>query len=105
MLNLIAGEGQTNVLRLNSIDFYRWNEDISDRDWTDNFNEGWKKLRKLRCGKDNDQFYNFDVLMANPPFAGDIKESRIIAKYELGKYAKVKQQSKVGRDILFIKMR
>ena len=38
----------------------------------------------------------------NPPFAGDIKESRIVAKYELGKNAKGKQQSKVGRDILFI---
>lgn len=40
--------------------------------------------------------------MANPPFAGDIKESRIILKYELGKNAKGKHQSKVGRDILFI---
>ena len=40
--------------------------------------------------------------MANPPFAGDIKESRIISKYELGKNAKGKYQSKVGRDILFI---
>jgi hypothetical protein len=26
-----------------------------------------------------------DVLMANRPFAGDEKESRILAKYELGK--------------------
>lgn len=40
--------------------------------------------------------------MANPPFAGDIKESRIISKYELGKNAKGKYQNKVGRDILFI---
>jgi len=40
--------------------------------------------------------------MANPPFAGDIKESRVIAKYELGKNSKGKYQSKVGRDILFI---
>ena len=102
MLNLIAGDGQTNVLRLNSIDFDRWNEDTADKDWMDSYYEGWKKLRKLRRDKDSDQFYNFDVLMANPPFAGDIKESRIIAKYELGKNAKGKQQAKVGRDILFI---
>ena len=40
--------------------------------------------------------------MANPPFAGDIKESRIISKYELGKNDKGKYQNKVGRDILFI---
>lgn len=29
--------------------------------------------------------FEFDILMANPPFAGDIKESRILAKYELAK--------------------
>lgn len=40
--------------------------------------------------------------MANPPFAGDIKESRIIHKYELGYNEKDKPKSKVGRDILFI---
>lgn len=44
----------------------------------------------------------FDVLMANPPFAGDIKESRIIHKYDLGFNKNGKPQSKVGRDILFI---
>jgi type I restriction enzyme M protein len=40
--------------------------------------------------------------MANPPFAGEIKESRILSKYELGKNAGGKYQTKVGRDILFI---
>jgi type I restriction enzyme M protein len=46
--------------------------------------------------------FNFDVLMANPPFAGDIKESRIIHKYDLGYNEKGKPKQKVGRDILFI---
>ena len=40
--------------------------------------------------------------MANPPFAGDIKESRILARYDLGKKPNGKYQTKVGRDILFI---
>ena len=40
--------------------------------------------------------------MANPPFAGDIKETRILHQYELGFNANRKAQSKVGRDILFI---
>jgi len=48
------------------------------------------------------QGIQFDIVMANPPFAGDIKESRIIAKYELGKKPNGKWQNKVGRDILFI---
>ena len=39
--------------------------------------------------------------MANPPFAGDIKESRIIHKFSLG-YKNNKPRSSVGRDILFI---
>ena len=40
--------------------------------------------------------------MANPPFAGDVKETRILGKYELGKNTQGKMQNKVGRDILFI---
>jgi len=40
--------------------------------------------------------------MANPPFAGEIKESRILSKYELGKNSAGKSQNNVGRDILFI---
>ena len=40
--------------------------------------------------------------MANPPFAGDIKESRILSKYELSKNSAGKIATAVGRDILFI---
>ena len=40
--------------------------------------------------------------MANPPFAGDIKENTIISHYELGKNSAGKWQKKVGRDVLFI---
>ncbi|AIW89329.1 MULTISPECIES: N-6 DNA methylase [unclassified Treponema] len=101
-LNLIAGDGQTNVLHLNTLDYERWEDTTKTEDWTDTYNEGWKKLKKLRKTKNSDYSFEFDILMANPPFAGDIKESRIIAKYELGKNANGKYQSKVGRDILFI---
>ncbi|MBQ3335974.1 MAG: N-6 DNA methylase [Selenomonadaceae bacterium] len=100
-LNLIAGDGKTNVLHLNTLDYERW-EEIIDEDWLDIYNDGWKGLRKLRAVKNDNSKFNFDIVMANPPFAGDIKESRIIAKYELGKNSKGKYQSKVGRDILFI---
>jgi type I restriction enzyme M protein len=40
--------------------------------------------------------------MANPPFAGDIKEKKIISHYELGKNRAGKWQNKVSRDVLFI---
>lgn len=101
-LNLIAGDGQTNVLHLNTLDWERWDEKTDDEDWIDTYNEGWKKLKKLRVNKNSNQDFSFDILMANPPFAGDIKESRILAKYELGKKPGGNYQSKVGRDILFI---
>lgn len=100
-LNLIAGDGQTNVLHLNTLDWERWDEKTNDEDWQDTYFEGWRKFKKLRTNKNNQDF-SFDVLMANPPFAGDIKESRILAKYELGKKPNGKYQTKVGRDILFI---
>ena len=101
-LNLIAGDGQTNVLHLNTLDYERWDEKTKDEAWLDIYGEGWKKLRKLRLDKDNNRDFGFDVLMANPPFAGDIKETRILAKYELGKKANGKYETALGRDILFI---
>lgn len=101
-LNLIAGDGQTNVLHLNTLDYERWDEKTDDEDWIDTYNEGWKKLKKLRTDKNSNRDFQFDILMANPPFAGDIKESRILAKYELGKKENGKYQTAVGRDILFI---
>jgi type I restriction enzyme M protein len=101
-LNLIAGDGQTNVLHLNTLDWERWDEKTTDGDWLDVYGQGWTKLKKLRKNKNENRDFGFDILMANPPFAGDIKESRIISKYELGKNAAGKYQTKVGRDILFI---
>ncbi|MFN8579185.1 MAG: N-6 DNA methylase [Candidatus Sericytochromatia bacterium] len=101
-LNLIAGDGQTNVLHLNTLDYERWDEKLEDDDWKDIYYEGWKKLKKLRKDSKSNKEFSFDVLMANPPFAGDIKETRMLSKYELGKNANGKYQNAVGRDILFI---
>ena len=102
-LNLIAGDGQTNVLHLNTLDYSRWSEVTKQDEWIDTYNEGFKKLRKLQPkGVSDFGQFQFDLVMANPPFAGDIKENTIISRYELGKNANGKWQSKVGRDILFI---
>ena len=148
-LNLIAGDGQTNVLHLNTLDYEHWSQRFTDEAWLDVYGSGWQKLRKLRAIKEHNRDFQFDVLMANPPFAGDVKETRILSKYDLansvslakianvaaddpnivdatqrpptfpealhashetiykladGSYrkAKIKHQSKVGRDILFI---
>lgn len=101
-LNLIAGDGRTNVIHLNTLDYERWDDFTKDEEWEDIYYDGWKGLRNMRKTKNLNRDFKFDILMANPPFAGDVKESRIITKYELGKNANGKYQSKVGRDILFI---
>jgi len=102
-LNLIAGDGETNVLHLNTLDFDRWNDKTeNDKKWINTYGKGFERLEKLRAEKGENKYFNFDILMANPPFAGDIKESRILHQFELGFKANNKAQSKVGRDILFI---
>ena len=101
-LNLIAGDGNTNVLHLNNLDYERWNETIQNRNWSRVYEEGLRRLEALRKDPDSYKEFNFDILMANPPFAGDIKETRIIYKYDLGRNDKGKPKEKVGRDILFI---
>lgn len=101
-LNLIAGDGETNVLHLNTLDYERWRDKENDRKWLETYGKGYNRLENLAKDKGDKKQFMFDILMANPPFAGDIKESRIIHKYELGFNSNGKQQSAVGRDILFI---
>ncbi len=102
-LNLIAGDGETNVLHLNALDFERWSDRTeSDRHWITTYGDGFGRLEKLRAERGQNKRFNFDILMANPPFAGDIKEPRLLHQYELGFKENGKAQSKVGRDILFI---
>ena len=106
-LNLIAGDGETNVLHLNTLDWKKWDDTVKQDEWTDTYSTGWAKLRRLRADKKDYRAFGFDVLMANPPFAGEIKQTDLLAPYELAhKRAKDggqgKLESSVGRDLLFI---
>jgi type I restriction enzyme M protein len=100
-LNLIAGDGQTNVLHLNTLDYELWDEITKQDEWDEVYNAGFKRLKRRRPkGSKDYREFQFDVLMANPPFAGDIKEPRMISRYDLAKKPDGKWQTKVGRDIL-----
>jgi len=106
-LNLIAGDGETNVLHLNTLDWKKWDETTKQEEWADTYHEGWKKLRKLQAAKGDYRNFQFDVLMANPPFAGDIKQTDMLAPYDLAHKlnkdgVQGKLESAVGRDLLFI---
>lgn len=109
-LNLIAGDGETNVLHLNTLDWTKWNETVKQDEWQDTYNAGWTRLRKLRIKEKNEKAdnpsyrnFNFDILMANPPFAGDIKQTDMLAPYDLAHNPRTNKMEKaVGRDLLFI---
>lgn len=114
-LNLIAGDGETNILHLNALDWKRWEDVTGDDDnknpgdvsWRETYADGWKRLKHLRAEKKVNRNFQFDVLMANPPFAGDIKQTDMLSPYELA-HKRVKDGSQgklenaVGRDLLFI---
>lgn len=100
-LNLIAGDGRTNIMRLNTLDYGIWDE-MTTLDWLQKYSVGWLKMQDF-CETTGDySSFNFDIVMANPPFAGDIQQREIISRYELARDSKGKYTSKIGRDILFI---
>jgi type I restriction enzyme M protein len=99
-LNLIAGDGRTNVYRANTLDPRSWAEEtrIGLRPRLRHFSDQATE----RYNQKEFRYFDFDVLMTNPPFAGDIKDSRLLHQYDLAKKPTGKWQSEVGRDILFI---
>lgn len=112
MLNIIAGDGHTNIIELNSLDFRNWDTDyVKNMEWYAKYGEGFQKMINLCADKTikgdvkKYQKFNFDILMANPPFAGDLDNKEQIEQYDLGHKGgdpREKLQNKVGRDILFI---
>ena len=102
-LNLIAGDGQTNVMHFNTLDYERWDERVKDENWSDTYSEGWKKLKKMRAEKNSNRDFTFDIVMANPPFAGDIKESRILAKYDLSRSVSLEKLKNIPQGTKVVK--
>ncbi|GAI24555.1 unnamed protein product, partial [marine sediment metagenome] len=68
-LNLIAGDGETNVMHLNSLDYDRWSETVTNPEWLDIYGSGFKRLKTLIKDKESYKEFLFDILMANPPKA------------------------------------
>ncbi len=82
-LNLIAGDGKTNVFRANTLDPDTWNEEakagLKDRlRDMDDYEENKQNERSYR-------YFDFDIVLTNPPFSGDIRDNRVLHKYELAK--------------------
>jgi type I restriction enzyme M protein len=85
-LNLIAGDGRTKVFRVNSLAPFQW-----DAEAKVGLKDRLREFDKAAERKDNEENYNdfnFDIVMTNPPFAGDVSDSRILHRYELAKHWK-----------------
>jgi len=83
---LIAGDGRSNIYRVNSLDPREW------KNRTDGL------VGVIQDGR-------FDIVMTNPPFAGKISQPEILGGYDLaykGDHTKRKRVNKLTRDVLFI---
>ena len=104
-LMLIAGDGRSHMFKLNSLDPREWRGE--DQESLEARSQFQKRLLSLDNPSDNDEnritfrYLNFDVLLTNPPFAGEIKDNGILRQYFFGK-KKGKLVNKVERHILFI---
>lgn len=100
-LNLIAGDGKTNVYRANTLDPRGWSDEVKVG-LKDRLQRFPNDPQKDRWNREHFRYFDFDVLLTNPPFAGDIKDSRILHQFDLAKKDNGKWHNKVGRDVLFI---
>ena len=106
-LNVIAGDGASNVLRLNTLDYKKWDETLRDENWRDVNQAGFSGLRKLRADEKSFRDFRFDIVMANPPFAGNVK-GEVVRLYELGRKPSGREGAERGwreqapRHVLFI---
>jgi len=104
-LMLIAGDGRSHLFKLNSLDPREWQGE--DPQLLDARSKLQTRLLDMGSSADNAEnkktfhYMNFDVLLTNPPFAGEIKDQGILRQYFFGK-KKGKLVNKIERHILFI---
>jgi type I restriction enzyme M protein len=89
-LMVVAGDGNSNIIRLNSL---LKPEMVGLFNNTDDPNLTIEDICRSRIKRHK----GFDVILTNPPFAGEIRE-----KHFLDCYAVANKKSRVERDVLFI---
>jgi len=118
-LMLIAGDGHTNIFGpdVSSLDPRTWYETQSGQKLMSKLIEA--KLLKIKPTREDEpnvlredglawKYFDelqFDVIFANPPFAGEMKDREMLSYYDLAKSALKRAQNKAAkeeRDVLFI---
>jgi len=99
-INLIVGDGKSHIYKDNSLAPHTWDDET----------KSGLRGRLLRFPNDpekdnenqsNFQYFDFDVLMTNPPFAGTVKERDILRLYKLAE-RNGRWINAIGRHILFL---
>jgi type I restriction enzyme M protein len=115
-LMLIAGDGHTNIFGpdVSGLDPRDWYTNKSGQYLMTQLSKTKLLKNKIPNGEtfnDKDKAWeyfgelNFDLVLANPPFAGEVKEKNILTHYELAKPALKRANDKTAkeeRDVLFI---
>lgn len=118
-LMLIAGDGHTNIFGpdVSSLDPKTWYETQSGQKLLSRLIEAKliakpiSKQDEPNVLRDDDLAWKyfdelkFDVILANPPFAGEMKDKKMLAQYDLAKPALKRANDKAAkeeRDVLFI---
>ncbi len=97
-LMLIAGDGRHNIFKRNSLDARDWFGEQAEQART--------SLKSLLANQSEEnrktyRYLKFDILMTNPPFAGEITDSGLLRQYEFAK-KNGRLKPKVERHLLFI---
>jgi Type I restriction-modification system methyltransferase subunit len=115
-LMLIAGDGHTNIFGpdVSSLDPRTWYNTKSGKYLMAELSKTQLLKTRIPEGEtftDEDKAWeyfgemNFDVILANPPFAGEMKDKKMLSHYELAKPALKRAKDKTPkeeRDVLFI---
>jgi type I restriction enzyme M protein len=102
-LMLIAGDGRHNIFKRNSLDGRDWIGEQAEEARTSlkSLLRHFENSKQEEENRKTYRYLNFDILMTNPPFAGEITDSGLLRQYEFAKKnGKLKQ--KVERHLLFI---
>lgn len=102
-LMLIAGDGKHHIFKRNSLDARDW-QGISSEDARHALRPILRSFENDSDDRENQKTFrhlNFDLLLTNPPFAGENPEQGLLRQYELAK-KDGKLKKNVERHILFI---
>ncbi|KKQ32529.1 MAG: Type I Restriction Enzyme [Candidatus Nomurabacteria bacterium GW2011_GWA1_37_20] len=103
-LMLIAGDGKHHIFKRDSLDSREWTGEEAE-DARVSLKPLLHHFENTESDKENKLTYrhlDFDLVLTNPPFAGENPESGLLRQYELARKEGGKLKNNVERHILFI---